>query len=154
KLTIQKFYRVAGGSTQLHGVTSDIKLPSLFDQAEIGESSLKGPLPYDTVDPVAFDRLERPLFKADLVKRSAARVATDPEFRWIQDDLDRIVKRTAENKISLNEQVRRAEIEEIKQRKSQRTAERATHKHPEPKVYTVTLDSVSKPELQLAKNET
>ena len=78
KLTIQKFYRIAGGSTQLHGVASDVKLPSMFDQAEIGESSLKGPLPYDTVDPVAFDRLDKPLFKPELAQRSAARVAGRP----------------------------------------------------------------------------
>src|SRR6266581_2676440 len=49
KLTIQKFYRVAGGSTQLHGVTSDIVLPSLSDLPEFGEGALKNCLPYDEV---------------------------------------------------------------------------------------------------------
>src|SRR6187401_3719702 len=49
KLTIQKFYRVAGGSTQLHGVASDIVLPSLTDLPEFGEGSLKNCLPYDEV---------------------------------------------------------------------------------------------------------
>ena len=44
KLTIQKFYRVAGGSTQLHGVTSDIVLPSLSDLPEFGEGALKNAL--------------------------------------------------------------------------------------------------------------
>jgi len=48
-LTIQKFYRVAGGSTQLHGVASDIVLPSLSDQPELGEGALKNCLPYDEV---------------------------------------------------------------------------------------------------------
>lgn len=153
KLTIQKFYRIAGGSTQLHGVSSDLKLPSLFDQAEIGESSLKGPLPYDTVDAVQFEKLEKSLFRSELTRRSAARVAADPEFKYIMEDLDRIKKRVAENKISLNEKVRRAEIEEGKQRKEQRIAERKTHKAVEPKVYSLTLDSVNKPELQLAKTE-
>ena len=153
KLTIQKFYRIAGGSTQLHGVASDVKLPSLFDQAEIGESSLKGPLPYDTVDPVPYDRLDRSLFKPELAKCSAARVEADPEFKYINDDLERIKKRTAENKISLNEKVRRAEIDEDKQRRDARTAERNTHKVADPKIYTVTLDNVSKPDLQLASVE-
>jgi carboxyl-terminal processing protease len=153
KLTIQKFYRIAGGSTQLHGVTSDVKLPSLFDQAEIGESSLKGPLPYDTIEPASFDRVEKPLFKAELAKRSAARVGTDPEFKYIVDDLDRIVKRTAENRISLNEKVRLQEIDDVKKRKEERTADRAKRKSPEPKVYAVTLDSVAKPELQLVKHD-
>ncbi len=41
KLTIQKFYRVAGGSTQLHGVASDIVLPTLTDLPEFGEGALK-----------------------------------------------------------------------------------------------------------------
>ena len=49
KLTIQKFYRVAGGSTQLHGVASDIVLPSLSDLPEYGEGALKNALAYDEV---------------------------------------------------------------------------------------------------------
>src|SRR6187399_1299345 len=49
KLTIQKFYRVAGGSTQLNGVASDITLPSLTDLPEFGEGSLKNCLTYDQV---------------------------------------------------------------------------------------------------------
>lgn len=150
KLTIQKFYRIAGGSTQLHGVTSDVKLPSLFDQAEIGESSLKGPLPYDTVDPVPYDKVDKPLFKPELAKRSAARVTADPEFGYITEDLDRLKKRIAENKVSLNLKVRQAEIDEDKVRKAQRTAERAQHKTADPKVYKVTLDNVAKPDLELA----
>ena len=153
KLTIQKFYRIAGGSTQLHGVTSDVKLPSLFDQAEIGESSLKGPLPYDTVDPANFERLEKPLFKSELAKRSAARVTADPEFTYILEDLERIKKRVAENKVSLNLAKRQAEIDEDKARKQKRTAERAGHKATEPKVYVVTLESVNNAELTLAKND-
>ena len=49
KLTIQKFYRVAGGSTQLHGVASDIVLPTLSDLPEFGEGALKNALAYDEV---------------------------------------------------------------------------------------------------------
>src|SRR5215469_14938339 len=47
KLTVQKFYRVAGGSTQLKGVISDVKLPSITDNAAYGESALNYPLAYD-----------------------------------------------------------------------------------------------------------
>ena len=153
KLTIQKFYRVAGGSTQLKGVESDIKLPSPFDHPEIGESSLKGPLPYDTVEAVPFDKLDKPLFKSDLKTRSAARVLADPEFRYITEDLDRVKQRLAENKLSLNEKERRRELDESKARKDARAAERAKLKVPEPRVFAVTLENVNKPELQLATNE-
>ena len=153
KLTIQKFYRIAGGSTQLKGVESDVHIPSIFDQPEIGESALKGPMPYDTMEPAPFDKWEHPLFKKDLVARSAVRIAADPEFRYIIEDLDAAKKRVAENKVSLNEKARRAEIEQDKARKDTRTAAREKVKHPEAKVYAVTLDNVSKPELQLATNE-
>ena len=153
KLTIQKFYRVAGGSTQLKGVESDVHLPSIFDQPEIGESALKGPLPYDTVAPADFEKWEHSLFKKELNTRSSVRVAADPEFRYITEDLDAAKKRVADNKVSLNEKARRAEIEQDKARKDARTAAREKIKHPEAKVYNVTLDNVSKPELQLATAE-
>ncbi len=153
KLTIQKFYRIAGGSTQLKGVETDVKLPSLYDQAQIGEVALKGPLPYDTVDPVPFDKLEKSLFKPELRQRSAARVGADPEFRYINEDLDLIKTRLAENKLSLNIEKRRAEINEEKERKEKRVAERAKRTLSEPKCFAVTLDNVNKPELQLVTNE-
>jgi carboxyl-terminal processing protease len=154
KLTIQKFYRIAGGSTQLQGVTSDIRLPSLFDQPEIGESSLKGPLPYDTVEPApGVEKWDKPLFKSELARRSSLRVAVEPEFSYITEDLDRLKKRLADNKISLNEKVRRAELDEDKGRKEKRTAARSALKQPDQKVFSVTLDNVKQPELQLVKNE-
>src|SRR3954468_6670369 len=56
KLTIQKFYRVAGGSTQLHGVASDIVLPTLSDLPEFGEGALKNCLPYDEVPKARFSK--------------------------------------------------------------------------------------------------
>ena len=153
KLTIQKFYRVSGGSTQLQGVVSDIKLPSLWDSTDIGESALKGPMPYDTIDPVAYDKVERPLFKSELKVRSTGRVAADEEFQWIQDDIDRAKKRIAENKVSLNEKVRRKEVEEEKARKDSRTTERAKLKKQAETVYAVTLDNAAKPELELKKEK-
>ena len=153
KLTIQKFYRISGGSTQLQGVTSDVKLPSLWDMPDIGEVALKNPMPYDTIDPVAYDKWEAPLFKPELKQRSAARVAVDPEFRWILEDIERTKKRVAENKISLNEKVRRADLDEDKARKEKRTADRARHKLPEEKVYEVTVDNASVAELQIKKEK-
>ena len=101
KLTIQKFYRIAGGSTQLRGVESDIKLPSPFDHQDIGESALKGPLPYTTIKEVLYDKVDKDLFKDELKRRSSARVGADQEFRWVMEDIERGKKRIAENKISL-----------------------------------------------------
>lgn len=153
KLTIQKFYRIAGGSTQLKGVVSDIRLPSAYDHPDIGEGSLKGPMPYDEVDPLSYDKWDRPLFIKELKARSTARVMADREFRWITEDLDRVKQKLADNTISLNEKVRRDEIAEDKSRREKRIAERDKHKAPEQKVYRITLDNADKPDLQLATNE-
>jgi carboxyl-terminal processing protease len=153
KLTIQKFYRVAGGSTQLRGVEPDVKLPSPFDHPEIGESSMKGPLPWDTVGAVPFEKLDRALYKEELRQRSAARIASSQEFAYINEDLERVKKRLAENKLSLNIESRRAELDRDKERKTRRTAERAQAPEPADKRFALTLDDISKPELQLVTNE-
>ncbi len=153
KLTIQKFYRIAGGSTQLKGVEPDVKLPSAFDHPEIGESALKSPLPYDTVEPQPFDKWDKPLFKKELREKSAMRVAADPEFGYIVDDLETVKTRLAENRVSLNIDKRKTEIDEDKARKEKRTAARAKLKQIDEKRFTVTLDNATKPELQLAKGE-
>src|SRR5437763_7122833 len=92
KLTIQKFYRVAGGSTQLHGVASDIVLPSLSDLPEFGEGVLKNCLPYDEVPKAKFTKWSegRGLFLEELKRRSAARVQEDPEFHYVMEDMGRL----------------------------------------------------------------
>ena len=153
KLTIQKFYRIAGGSTQLAGVEPDVIVPSVYDHPEIGESALKGPLPYDTVPAQPFEKWEKPLFKKELKDRSALRIGIEPEFGYINDDLQKVKTRLAENRISLNIDKRKAEIEQDKAQKEKRSAERAKLKPIAEKRYTVTLDNAAKPELQLAKTD-
>jgi carboxyl-terminal processing protease len=153
KLTIQKFYRVAGGSTQLRGVEPDIKLPSPFDHPEIGESAMKNPLPYDTVPAASFKKLETPLYTKELRELSDTRVAASPEFGYISEDLEMVKKRLAENKLSLNVEQRRKEIEEQKARRAKRIAERAAAPRSEEKRFSLTLDEVNKRELQLVTHE-
>ncbi len=153
KLTIQKFYRITGGSTQLKGVEPDVILPSPFDHPEIGEVALKGPLPYDKMDPQPFDKWDKPLFFKELRDRSNARLAADPEFGYIKEDLAMSKKRFEENKVSLNLEKRKKEIEEDKARKEQRITAREHTKASDEKRFTVTLDNASKPDLQPVKNE-
>lgn len=148
KLTIQKFYRIAGGSTQLKGVIPDIKLPSMTDHPEIGESAMKGPLLYDTIDPAPFERWSGQLFKTELAHRSSARVAKDEEFKFILEDRALVQKRLDENRISLNLDKRKAEIEEEKARKEQRKAARAKAVPVNDKRFAITLDNASKPGLE------
>src|SRR5437773_3580019 len=151
KLTIQKFYRVAGGSTQLHGVASDIVLPSLTDLPEFAEGALKNCLPYDEVPKAKYTKWSEPvsLYLDELKRRSSARTQNDPEFHYVMDDMQRLRHRLDDNRISLNEDVRKKELSDDKMRKELRTKERLARNIEEPRVYRVTLDTVDKPNLQL-----
>src|SRR5881275_2424442 len=151
KLTIQKFYRVAGGSTQLHGVTSDIVLPSLSDLPEFGEGALKNALPYDEVPKAKYTKWSdtHSLFVDQLRRRSEERIKNDIEFHYVMDDVGRLRHKLDENRISLNEDVRKKELADDKLRKEMRSKERLARNQEEPRIYRLTLDTVDKPNLQL-----
>ena len=149
KLTIQKFYRVKGGSTQLRGVASDIVLPSLTDHADVGEGSLKNPLDYDEVPARQFTPSGN---IAALVPRlraaSETRITANPEFDYIREDHTLLRERIEENAVTLNKTGRLAEIEEEKARREARLAERKQRGTPELYAMEVTLDTVEAPELR------
>ncbi|MEY2543465.1 MAG: carboxyl-terminal processing protease [Verrucomicrobiota bacterium] len=151
KLTIQKFYRVAGGSTQLHGVASDIVLPTLTDLPEFGEGALKNALPYDEVPKARFTKWSdgHPLFVEELKRRSLERVQHDQEFHYVMEDMERLRHKLDDNRITLNEDARRKEIQDDKLRKETRSKERLARHTEEPNIYRLTLDTVDKPNLQL-----
>ncbi len=151
KLTIQKFYRVAGGSTQLHGVASDIVLPTLTDLPEYGEGALKNCLAYDEVPKAKFTKWSdtHSLFIDELKRRSGERVQADSEFHYVMEDMGRLRHKLDENKISLNEDVRRKEMSEDKLRKETRSKERLARHVEEPRIYRLTLETVDQPNLRL-----
>jgi carboxyl-terminal processing protease len=110
KLTVQKFYRVSGGSTQNRGVIPDIHLPSGGDLSDMTESSQKDALPYDEIEPAPYSRANAVDAKIPaLSKSSAERVASSKEFQWIREDLARWEKQKKEKAVSLNETKRLAE---------------------------------------------
>src|SRR2546425_3365387 len=149
KLTIQKFYRVAGGSTQLHGVASDIVLPTLTDLPEFGEGALKNCLPYDEVSKAKYAKWSdtHSLFIDQLQRRSAERAKNNEEFRYVMEDMERLRHKLDDNRISLNEDVRRKELSDDKLRKELRSKERLARQEEEaePRIYRLTLDTVDKP---------
>ena len=151
KLTIQKFYRVAGGSTQLHGVASDIVLPSLSDLPEFGEGALKNALAYDEVTKAKYTKWSdnHSLFVDQLRRRSEERVKNDAEFHFVIEDIGRLRHKMDENRISLNEDARKKELQDDKLRKEMRSKERLARNQEEPQIYRLTLDTVDKPNLQL-----
>lgn len=148
KLTIQKFYRVSGGSTQHRGVLSDIVIPSPTDTPEIGESALPNPLAYDEVDPQPVKKFSfTSPFIDNLKHRSEERVAKDPEFAYINEDMKRFRERLDLNQLSLNQAVRKRELAQDKSRKEERKTVRKANNVQEPSAYEVTLDTVDQPTL-------
>ncbi len=110
KMTIAQFFRINGGTTQLRGVTPDIKMPVTSDIDNFGESSFANALPWVAIKPAPFVPLgDLKELVAPLQKRHDARIATDKDFKFLQEDLALVRKLRKENAISLNEAVRRKE---------------------------------------------
>lgn len=93
KLTMQKFYRVTGKTTQLDGVTPDIVLPDFYNLIESGERDTDFPLKSTTIEPVPFNQTAYQISDLDqLKKNSAERVAVDPTFKKVNDNASRLRK--------------------------------------------------------------
>ncbi len=120
KLTIQKFYRVNGKSTQLKGVESDIPMKDLFTYEEIGERYDNYALPWDQVSTSSFSALNN-LNKANLVSNSAKRLAQNKNYQLLLESAQWKEKLDKEEKVTLNlkefeelMKVRKAQIEKFK----------------------------------------
>jgi carboxyl-terminal processing protease len=149
KLTIKKFYRASGASTQLIGVVPDIVLPSIFnDSKEFGEQSLENPLPWDTIHSAKFDRLNliEP-YLTELRKRSSARVASEKEFDYIREDIALFKKQQADKSVSLNEQDRLKERADAEARQKARDKERLARVETPETVYDLSLKQALLPGL-------
>ncbi|UZR93681.1 carboxy terminal-processing peptidase [Chondrinema litorale] len=85
KLTIQKFYRITGKSTQWKGVTPDVILPDVYDFLEVGESKLDYALPWDEVEANEFAIWEKPLHTDLLAAKSEKRVDANEVFQLIEE---------------------------------------------------------------------
>src|SRR5450830_833736 len=110
KMTVAQFFRINGGTTQLRGVTPDIKLPAMSDIDNFGESSYDNALPWVSIKPANYTPTGDLKDIVPLLdKKHEARVAKDKDFQYLQDDIALIVKQRKDNQLSLNEAVRRKE---------------------------------------------
>jgi len=126
-------------------------VPTLTDLPEYGEGALKNCLPYDEVPKAHYTKWSdtHSLFVDELKRRSAERVQNSPEFHYVMEDMERLRHKLDDNRITLNEEVRRKEISDDKIRKETRSKERLARNEEEPRIYRLTLDTVDKPNLQL-----
>ncbi len=117
KLTLAKFYRVSGQSTQHQGVIPDISYPADMDITEIGESALPEAMPWDSIKP-ALEPSNDPFkpFIAELIARHDARTDNDPDFVFSRARLALNQRLMQDTKVSLNEVERRAQYAKIEKK--------------------------------------
>lgn len=113
KITIAKYYRITGGSTQHLGVIPDIAFPSVIDANEFGESSEPSALPWDQIQSTAYNTYANiaefiPLLKS----KHELRIKNDPLFQSYLEDVNESRQKRQRSLISLNETIRRKEKEE------------------------------------------
>ncbi|MBI9071422.1 MAG: carboxy terminal-processing peptidase [Melioribacteraceae bacterium] len=121
KLTIAKFYRVNGNSTQHRGVIPDIKFPSALDPSEYGESSQPSALPYDNIKSSNFQKYGNlsEIIKMLMAKHSD-RIKNNQEFKYLAEDISLYKENIKKKEFSLNEDIRKQEREKNEDRKKER----------------------------------
>ncbi len=124
-LTIGKYYRVTGESTQHRGVIPDIELPSMVDTATVGESTRDTALPWDRIQPTRFRADPALATRIDTLRaHQQARAAEDPEFRYLLSDIAAIKEIAAQKSVSLNLNGRVAENKRLEDGRLARENER------------------------------
>jgi len=125
-MTIGKYYRVTGESTQHRGVMPDIELPSHIDLQLVGESTRKTALPWDTIRTAKFKLYNPALENAipSLSKKSISRSKTNDDLRFLIEEIEKLKNFRAKKTISLNleqrEQERNTEIQDQLKRGNER----------------------------------
>ncbi len=93
KITIQKYYRVSGGSVQLKGVEPDILIPDIYRYLDNGEKEYEHPLEYDVIAPNTTAKVDNPVQNySELKGNSQMRIASIPEFKLIDEQAQRYKK--------------------------------------------------------------
>ncbi|NTW50590.1 MAG: carboxy terminal-processing peptidase, partial [Chlorobiales bacterium] len=120
KLTIAKFYRITGGSTQRKGVQPDISLPSTTDVSKFGEDSERSALPWDQIKQVSFIPMNKIVNGTigKLTQLHNKRVKSDTKYNDLIEQIAELKRRASETSVSLQEAKRKKEREELEKRKN------------------------------------
>ncbi|MCU0276918.1 MAG: carboxy terminal-processing peptidase, partial [Acidobacteria bacterium] len=129
-LTVQKYYRITGGSTQYQGVVPDILLPEPYAYLEVGEKSEENSLPWDTVAPLSFSLwpAARPDW-SEIRKRSLERLAENPRFQQVAESTKRLKKQRQQTRVSLNLKKFQAEQEALFQQAERTSRQQVEFPH-------------------------
>jgi len=144
KLTIAKFYRVNGGSTQHKGVTPDIELPSLFDADKFGEDASPYALPWDQIDAASIEPVTNATaIRAQVLAKHQVRIKSDPEYKYLIEDIAILKANDLEHFVSLNEKKYQSELDKETETKKKREEARKKDRK----------DNTDKPDLILEEGE-
>ena len=123
--TIQKFYRINGGSTQLKGVDADIKFPEIINAAKTGESFEDNALPWDKIPAASYQEAGHARDAVEtLTQKHEERVAKNPEFIVVNEDIAIRKERDERKFMSLNLAERQKENKEDEERRLKNLNER------------------------------
>ncbi len=149
-LTVGKYYRVTGESTQHRGVNPDIPLPSPIDIEIVGESARDSALPWDTIRTTRF-RAGVPLATtiASLNNEHLTRSKDDPDYRYLLDGIQDVAEVRARKTVTLNIDERRKEREESVKRRFERENARRARLGKEPLASIDELDDIEAPDVHL-----
>ncbi|HEY2403683.1 MAG TPA: carboxy terminal-processing peptidase, partial [Steroidobacteraceae bacterium] len=131
-VTIGKFYRVTGQSTQHRGVEPDVPLPSPIDLKEVGESALEAALPWDQIPGVPFQASAvnvTTLPVATLMSDEDSRAQKDPDYRWLLSDIAAIDTVREQHSVSLNLKARKEERTKLEKERLDRENSRRAAKN-------------------------
>jgi carboxyl-terminal processing protease len=124
KMTIAKFYRINGGSTQHVGVIPDVAFPSRYAHMDIGESSQPNALLWDQIKPVKYDLYGNiDAYIPNLVAGFHSRTSQNEEYEELLESIEKMRENQERTKISLNENQRREEREKNKEKKAEAPAD-------------------------------
>jgi carboxyl-terminal processing protease len=151
-VTIGKYYRVTGESTQHRGVQPDIAMPTAISTEEVGESTRESALPWDRIRPVDFGR-ESELTQAvpALEQAHEERIASDPDFRSLLADLQSFEKIRTQKKVSLSLKTRIAEREQLEKERIERENARRAARGLQPVAKLADLNGAEPPDAVLAE---
>lgn len=114
KLTLQKFYRINGGSTQLKGVKPDLVLPDLYELIDIGERKDSNSLSWDQIAKADYKPIKQNVDFGILIENAKKRITQDERFNLIQKNAQRLKKQSEDNRYFLQEKKYMEQMRESK----------------------------------------
>lgn len=123
-ITMAKFYRITGSSTQHKGVLPDIVFPSIYASDKYGESSEPSALPWDQIKPTNFQPInDLSTLNAELEAIHQKRMQASPEYKFVLEDIDMMEQRDSETSVTLQIDKLRAERDENRKKSRERISE-------------------------------